>query len=99
VSGDRVRCEGCAPLWKREEAARITSAGPTALAQLRGAGLDPAHGPEVEAERRATPRAHRVADAAWERRYGASGAPIRWERLRPRLADVPVTRLREVTGY
>jgi len=36
VSGDLVRCDRCAPLWKREEAERITSAGPAALFQLRG---------------------------------------------------------------
>jgi CRISPR-associated protein Cas1 len=99
ATGDRLRCARCAALWRVEEGERVTTGGPARLAQLRAAGQDPAHGPEPEAERRATQRAHRAADAEWQRRHGSTGDPARWARLRPRLADVPLSQLREATGY
>ena len=73
VTGDRVRCDRCAARWLVDEAKRLASAGPARLAQLRSTGHDPAHGGNVEIERRATQLAHRAADAAWERRYGSDG--------------------------
>ncbi len=98
VSQGRVLCDRCMAAWRVENAERVTLAGPAALARLRDAGLDPAHGREAEARRRTTQRAHREADAAWERQHG-SGDPARWQRLRPRLDDIPLTALREATGY
>jgi hypothetical protein len=100
----RVLCDRCMPDWRVESGERITVSGPARLRELRDAGLDPAHGPETEASRRATQRAHREADASWDRRHGPvepghPADPDRWQRLQPRLTGIPVARLREVTGY
>ena len=73
----------------------LTVSGPAALARLREAGSDPAHGPGVEGRRAATQRAHRAADAAWR----GVGDPAAWEAIQPLLASVPLSRLRAVTGY
>jgi hypothetical protein len=107
--GQGALCATCGPLQRVESVTALTVSGPAALARLREAGSDPAHGVAAEGKRAATQRAHRAADAAWrggggdravwEVKAGSPGWPARWGAIQPLLASVPLSRLRSVTGY
>ncbi len=99
ASNNRLYCESCSPEAETLKVENFKSVGVKALASLRQDGNDPAHGGVAAAKRSATQSERAAARAAWEARHpGADGHEEFEKVVRPKLADVPLSRIVAVTG-
>jgi CRISPR/Cas system-associated endonuclease Cas1 len=100
-AADRGRqlCDECLPAHKSDALAVASNRAATRLADLRAAGMDPAHGGEAKRKRSESHRA-RIEEA---RRFERANAPLPDREvfvrdILPGLQSVPVRRIAEVTG-
>jgi hypothetical protein len=91
----RTHCDSCLPGFRADQQADFSAAGPEALAKLRRAGTDPAHGATAGQRRAETMRRH-------HRQAAESRAPadpdLFAREILPALREVPLKRLAAVTG-
>jgi CRISPR/Cas system-associated endonuclease Cas1 len=91
----RTHCDGCLAAFRVEQQADFSAAGPKALAQLRQAGIDPAHGATAGQRRAETMRRH-------HREAAATHAPTDPDLFRreilPTIRQIPLRRLVAATG-
>jgi CRISPR-associated endonuclease Cas1 len=91
----RTHCDSCLPGFRTEQRAAFADAGRKALAQLRQAGNDPAHGGSARDRRAETMRQHhrRVSQGQEQ------GDPDLFSRkILPAIQEVPLRRLAAATG-
>ncbi len=92
---DRLYCAECLPERRRA----FQAAGPAALARLRADGRDPGHGGAAGKKRGATIAARNHERAEWDRGNGKRvDSTMFREEILPRLQDVPLRKIHEVTG-
>ncbi len=92
-------CDDCLPERTQIAAEAFRKAGPDALASLREAGKDPAHGGDAGRQRGETNARHAREAAAWEQGPAKSTDPDTFGRdILPGLQDVPLSKMVEATG-
>ena len=94
-SSSRRYCDECWPDEKVEQGRRASALGPRALAHLRAAGQDPAHGNEAARKRGSKNAEHIRAAALWK----AEEPPIDFQReILPKLQTVLLSAIMRATG-
>jgi CRISPR-associated endonuclease Cas1 len=95
-------CASCLVERREEYVPDFLVAGPEALAKLRAAGQDPAHGDEAAAKRAAHIRNRAVALAEWKESRAQTGDSIREidfaRDILPSIREVSLSALMKVTG-
>ena len=95
----RSYCDGCLPERIQAVAGAFRDAGPIALASMREAGIDPAHGGNAARKRGETNARHARDAAAWARGHEATQDPEEFVRhILPGLQGVPLGKMAEGTG-
>ncbi len=94
----RSYCNECFPGRKQAAIGAFSNAGPDALASLRNAGADPAHGGDAARKRGETNARHARDAAAWKQQAGPSDTETFVRDILPRLQGVPLSRMAEATG-
>jgi hypothetical protein len=93
----RINCDNCLPDFRAQQQADFAAAGLKALADLRRADTDPAHGGTARERRAQTMRQRHREAAAWG--DGDLTDPGHFERMiLPTIQDIPLRRLAEATG-
>jgi CRISPR-associated endonuclease Cas1 len=97
---DRVYCDDCLPLYRRDQYDAYAQAGVRGLAALRDAGADPSHGGDAGKRRGATQSRQQRERREWEAANpGASADPETFRReILPGTQGVPLSELAQATG-
>ena len=98
-SPQRKLCDACWSVTRNQLAADRARRGAAALAARRADGIDPTNTAEAAKKRSATLSARKRQQLAWEQ--GATGAAqtTDYDRdIQPRLAALPLARIRQATG-
>jgi CRISPR-associated endonuclease Cas1 len=97
---DRVYCDGCLPLYRREQYSAYAKAGVSGLAARRDAGSDPSHGGDAGKRRGATQSRQQRERREWAAANpGASPNPELFRReILPGIQAVPLSELARATG-
>ena len=96
---ERAYCDGCLPGRREEAVAIFAAAGPTALAELRARGSEPAHGGDAGRNRGERNAEHVRTIAAWERKHDGADDPGAFARdVLPHLRGIPLRAMAEATG-
>jgi CRISPR-associated protein Cas1 len=96
---DRTYCNACLPEARDEQRLGFAASGPAALARLRKAGSDPAHGGAAANRRAATMRKQQRERADWQPDPTEVNDPAEFTReILPHIQNVPLRRLSAETG-
>ncbi len=95
----RKFCDECWPEVQTEQCITLGQAGPAALAKLRAAGTDPAHGGEAGKARGRRNAKHHAAVAEWEREEVEQPESVQFTRdILPILQSVSLRVMADATG-
>jgi CRISPR-associated endonuclease Cas1 len=95
TTAGRAHCDACLPAFRVEQQADFSAAGPRALARLREAGADPAHGSAARERRAETMRQHHH-QASQDQEQGDPDLFAR--EILSAIQEVPLRRLAAATG-